>query len=163
MPPPSSADNPTMARRIALAATVPELNRGLAAFSRAVHEASIEPRLRELIQVRASQLNGCARCIQLHAVDAVRAGESHWRLHQVATWREAVCFDERERAALALTETLTLLPMHREVPDEVYDAAAAHFEATELASIVYLIAAINVRNRLNLFARRPPDPVPEGL
>jgi alkylhydroperoxidase family enzyme len=74
-----------------------------------------------------------------------------------------VCFDERERAALALTETLTLLPMHREVPDEVYDAAAAHFEATELASIVYLIAAINVRNRLNLFARRPPDPVPEGL
>lgn len=152
-----------MAQRIDLAATVPELHRGLAALSRAVHGAPIEPRLRELIQIRASQLNGCARCVQLHAVDAVRAGESHWRLHQVATWREAPCFDERERAALALTETLTLLPMHREVSDEVYDAAAAHFEAVELASIVYLIAAINVRNRLNLFARRGPEPIPEGL
>jgi AhpD family alkylhydroperoxidase len=146
-----------MKQRIDLARTVPELHRGLVAFERAVDAADIDPRLRELVRIRASQLNGCARCIQLHVTDALRAGEQQSRLDLLVAWREAPCFDDRERAALALTDAVTLLSATGSVDDAVYDEAAARFEPAELASLIYLITAINVRNRLNVTARRPPD------
>ncbi len=148
-----------MKQRIDLARTVPELHRGLYAFESAVDKAGIDPKLRELVRIRASELNGCARCIQLHVADALKAGEDESRLHFLPVWREATCFDDRERAALGLTDAMTLLPDAGNVPDEAYDAAAAQFDPVELASIIYLIAVINVWNRLNVTSRRPPEQV----
>jgi AhpD family alkylhydroperoxidase len=146
-----------MKQRIDLARTVPELHRGLYALESAVDGAPIDAKLRELVRIRASQLNGCARCIQLHVADALKAGEDEARLHFLSVWAEATCFDERERAALGLTDAITLLAERGSVPDEVYDTAAALFEPVELAGIIYLIATINVWNRLNVTARRPPE------
>jgi AhpD family alkylhydroperoxidase len=109
----------------------------------------------ELVHLRASQINGCAVCVDMHAKGARKAGESEERVFAVAAWRETPFFSEPERAALALTEALTRLADKAEpVPDAIWDAAAEHFDETQLGALVLEIATVNVWNRLNVGTRQ---------
>ena len=128
-------------------------------FSRAV---TLEHGLRHLIEVRASQINGCAFCLDMHWKDARAAGESEERLAMVAAWHESPLFDDRERAALALTEEMTLIA-DAHVSDEVWEAAAEHFDEAELAQLVFAITAINSWNRLSITARLEPGHYQPGM
>jgi AhpD family alkylhydroperoxidase len=114
-----------------------------------------DPALRELVRLRASQLNGCTYCIDLHAHDARAGGEDERRLWALSAWRETPFFSERERAALALTEAMTLLP-ERGVPDDVYAAAAEHFDEHELGQLMFAIVVINAWNRVGVGTRMAP-------
>lgn len=110
----------------------------------------LDPALVELIQIRASLLNGCAYCLHMHTSDARKAGEDEARLHMVGVWREARnFFTEKEQAALDLTEAVTLVHQGG-VPDDVYARAAAHFDETELGHVLALIFTINTWNRIAL-------------
>ncbi|MER5302059.1 carboxymuconolactone decarboxylase family protein [Streptomyces lasiicapitis] len=116
----------------------------------AAARAGLDPALVELIQIRASHLNGCAYCLHMHTNDARKAGESEDRLHMVAVWREARnFFTAKEQAALALTDAVTRVA-DAGVPDAVYAEAAAHFDETELAHVLGLIFTINTWNRIAL-------------
>ncbi|MFI1208208.1 carboxymuconolactone decarboxylase family protein [Streptomyces sp. NPDC020802] len=135
--------------RLDFAKSAPKVFRALVGFDAAAREG-LDPALVELIQIRASHLNHCAYCLHMHTNDARRAGECEDRLHLVAVWREAPhFFTERERAALALTEAVTLVA-DRGVPADVYAEAAVHFDDTELARVLALIFAINTWNRVAL-------------
>ena len=138
--------------RITFASTARDVYRAIAALDAS---APLEPRLRELVRIRASQINGCAFCVDMHSVDAQRAGELDRRIFALAAWRESPFFDDRERAALALTEAMTLLSEHG-VPDEVYDAAAAAFDETELGNLMGVIIAINAWNRVAVSTELQP-------
>lgn len=128
----------------------------LIAAGAVVAESSVPARTRELVKLRASQINGCGYCADMHAKDAVAAGEDWHRLNLVATWREATCFDEAERAALALAEEGTrLADAATGVSDEVWAAAAKHYDDEQLAALVFEIAMINAWNRLNVITQRP--------
>ena len=122
-------------------------------------EASVRQRLphslHELVKLRASQINGCAYCVDMHAHDAKAAGETDERLFALAAWREAPYYTEPERAALALTEAATRLADRVDpVPDEVWDEAARHFDDETLATLVMAIAAINSWNRIAISTRQ---------
>jgi AhpD family alkylhydroperoxidase len=122
----------------------------LNAVSKAVSRARV-PISRELVHLRASQINGCSVCVDMHAKAARRSGESEERVFAVAAWRETPYFSEAERAALALTESLTRLADRAEqVPDPIWDAAAEHFDETQLGALVLDIATVNLWNRLNI-------------
>ena len=109
----------------------------------------------ELVHLRASQINGCSVCVDMHAKAARRAGESEERVFAVAAWRETPYFSDAERAALALTEALTRLADRPEpVPDAIWDAAAEHFDEEQLGALVLDIATINLWNRLNVATRQ---------
>jgi AhpD family alkylhydroperoxidase len=131
-------------QRIDLKAATPEAYRAMAAFDRSIE---LDSALRELVKIRASQLNGCAYCIALHTRDARKAGESEQRLYALAAWRESPLFSERERAALELTDTITRIG-DGGVSDEVYGRAASEFSAAELANLIVAITAINAWNRI---------------
>jgi AhpD family alkylhydroperoxidase len=122
------------------------------AATRELDRAGIDPLLRELVRVRASQLNGCAYCIDMHTKDARAAGETEQRLYAVPAWRETPFFTERERAALALTEDVTLMTGEH-VPDAAYAAAAGQFSADEMAALVALIVTINAWNAIGVTTR----------
>jgi len=139
-------------QRIDLAAEAREAARGMAQFDRSIE---LDPRLRELVKIRASQLNGCAYCLDLHLSDAREMGETAQRLDTLAGWHDSPFFTARERAALALTEAITRLP-DGPVPDAVYEQAEHHFDPPELAQLIYAIAAINAWNRLSVTAQRLP-------
>ncbi|MBE1533653.1 carboxymuconolactone decarboxylase family protein [Actinomadura algeriensis] len=109
----------------------------------------------ELVKIRASQINGCAACTDMHTKDAAHAGESAVRLNLIAAWREATVFTDAERAALELTEQGTRLADGGGVTDEVWANAAKHYDEDQLASLVFLIAIINAWNRLNAIVRQP--------
>ena len=106
-------------------------------------------RLRELVRVRASQINGCAYCIDMHTKDARAVGETEQRIYALNAWAETPFFTPRERAALAFTESVTLLAQTR-VPDRAYDEVAAHFSKNEVAALLSLIVAINAWNALGV-------------
>ena len=126
----------------------------LNALARSISRARV-PINRELVHLRASQINGCSVCVDMHAKAARAAGESEERLFAVAAWRDAPFFDEVERAALALTESLTRIADKDEpVPDDIWAAAAEHFDEPQLAGLVLDIALINVWNRLNTATRQ---------
>ena len=125
----------------------PILPRSLEALGDAVEKSGLDKRLIELVKIRASQINGCAFCLNMHSVDARKLGESQERLDLVPAWREARCFSARERAALAWTEALTLISAGS-VPDEIYGEAARQFSAEELANLTAAIVAINGWNRI---------------
>jgi AhpD family alkylhydroperoxidase len=120
-------------------------------------EASIEldRGLRELVNMRVSQLNGCAFCLDMHWKDARAAGEEEHRLYLLAAWRESPVYSEREQAALDLCEAMTLIHTGH-VPDAVWDRARAAFEDAELAQLVFQITAINAWNRLMITSRTEP-------
>ena len=115
--------------------------------------AGIERSLLNLVNLRASQINGCAWCVDMHTKDARAAGETEQRLYLVSAWREAPFFSERERAALAWTESVTLVS-HDHVPDHVYDYVRQYFTETELAYLTLAIVAINGWNRFNVSMRK---------
>lgn len=141
--------NVTGTARLNLAKAAPKVFRALIGFDAAAREG-LDPALVELIQIRASHLNRCAYCLHMHTNDARKAGESEDRLHMVPVWREARhFFTEREQAALALTEAVTLVADHG-VTDEVYAEAAVSFDEQELAHVLSLILTINTWNRVAL-------------
>lgn len=115
----------------------------------------LDPVVNELVRLRASVLNGCAYCVDMHTKDARAKGETEQRLYAVAAWTEAPFFTERERAALALTDSITLLA-ETKVPREVYDAAREHFEDEELVQLIWAITVINAWNRLAVATRMLP-------
>jgi AhpD family alkylhydroperoxidase len=148
--------NIAMEPRLDYKAASPDAFKALLALEAAVHKLGIEPSLIELIKLRASQLNGCAFCVDMHASDALKAGETQRRLNSVAVWREAPFFTARERAALAWTESLTLLAQTH-APDEDYEQLRAQFSDSEMVNIGLAICAINSWNRLAVgFRAMPP-------
>ncbi|MGW6273357.1 carboxymuconolactone decarboxylase family protein [Streptomyces sp. NPDC055060] len=127
-------------------------------------ESTLPAATRELVLLRASQINGCAGCVDMHTKDAAHAGESPVRLHLVAAWREATVFTEAERAALELTEEGTrIADAAGGVPDEVWANAAKHYDEEELAALVTLIAVINAFNRGNVITRQPAGDYEVGM
>jgi AhpD family alkylhydroperoxidase len=133
----------------------PAIPTSLRALGEAPVTADMNKKLLELVKLRASQLNGCAFCLNMHSVEARKLGEEQLRLDLVAAWREAPCFDERERAALAWTEALTALsPDH--VPDEVYAMAKAPFSDEEFVNLTAAVVAINGWNRIAVAFRFVP-------
>jgi AhpD family alkylhydroperoxidase len=134
--------------------TLPEASQAMSALERVVSSSTLEPPLRELVKLRASQINGCAYCVDMHTKDARAMGEDEQRLHLVSVWREAPSFTDRERAALAWTEALTLLP-ETGAPDETYEAMAAEFDPAEQVALTLAIIAINGWNRLAVGFRQP--------
>lgn len=151
-----------MTQRLNPAAQAPDLYKAYYAFSQAVAKSGIEESLRDLIHVRASQINGCAFCLDMHVKEAAIHGERALRLHHLAIWRESPLFTDRERAALAWTESLTRLGEHG-VPDEVYEDARMHFSEKELAGLAFVVAEINGWNRLSIAFRNPPGSMDQAL
>jgi AhpD family alkylhydroperoxidase len=117
---------------------------------------ALPEKLLELVHLRASQINGCSACVDMHPRIAKKAGETDERLFAVSAWRETPYFSDAERAALALTEALTRLSDRSDpVPDPVWNEADKHFKEPELAALILAIANINVWNRLNVAVRQP--------
>jgi AhpD family alkylhydroperoxidase len=128
----------------------------LIAASRAVSATGLPAATRHLVEIRASQINGCGFCTDMHTKDALAGGESVTRLNLVAAWREATVFSDSERAALELTEQGTrLADAAGGVADECWADAAKHFDEAQLAGLVMLISVINAFNRLNVIIRQP--------
>jgi len=144
-----------MQPRIDIAHVKPDAYKAMRGLQAYVDDTGLEPSLRHLVQIRASQINGCAFCVHMHLGDARKAGESQERLDLVAVWREAPLFTARERAALAWTEALTLLA-DSHVPDDVYAAARAEFSESEMVDLAMAVVAINGWNRLMVSFRIPP-------
>lgn len=118
-------------------------------------ESGLEPLLIELVKMRASQINGCAYCIDMHSLDARAQGETEQRLYALSAWSETPFFNERERAALLWTEKLTQISLDH-VPDEVYEQVQPHFTDKELADLTLLVATINAWNRFAISFRSVP-------
>jgi AhpD family alkylhydroperoxidase len=142
-------------RRADVRHDAPDAYRALAALTRA---ATLDHSLAELVKVRASQINGCAYCIDQHIRVALKGGEHQRRLDTLAVWRETPFFDERERAALALTEALTRISQ-APVPEEAYAEAAELFEGPELTALVVVITGINAWNRVMMASGEQPPPI----
>jgi AhpD family alkylhydroperoxidase len=120
------------------------------AINSAARKAGLPPSTIDLVEMRASQINGCAVCLDMHSRAAKKAGESDERLLTLAGWRDTPYFSDAERAALALTEAGTRIADRGEVPDAVFDEAAEHYDEAALGAIVFAIATINAFNRLNV-------------
>ncbi|HEU4846349.1 MAG TPA: carboxymuconolactone decarboxylase family protein [Burkholderiaceae bacterium] len=133
----------------------PDALKAMIALEGAVNKLGLETSLLDLIKLRASQINGCAFCVDLHSSDARKAGESERRLYAVAVWREAPFFTERERAALAWTEAVTLISQTH-APDADYEKLCAHFSDAEQVNLTVAIATINGWNRLAIGFRKSP-------
>jgi AhpD family alkylhydroperoxidase len=140
--------------RIDYARVMPQAREGMMGLQKAADAADLDPMLVELVKIRASQLNGCAFCLDMHTKDARALGEDEQRLHLVAAWREAPGFSEQERAALAWTESLTLLPQTG-APDDVFEQLRACFGEEEIVGLTLAIVAINGWNRLAVGMRTP--------
>ena len=141
--------------RLAVDELVPHISKAMNALEAATRKVSLEAPLLELVRARASQLNGCAYCVDMHTRDARKGGESEQRLYALPVWRETPFFTARERAALELTEAVTRLT-DGEVGDAVFERAAARFTEVELAELIWVIAVINTWNRLGATARPWP-------
>ena len=134
---------------------VPDAMKALQALGE-LTKNGLPEKLLELVHLRASQINGCSACVDMHPKLAKRAGETDERLFSVAAWRDTPYFTEGERAALALTEALTRISDRADpVPDQVWSEADKHFDEHELAALILAIANINVWNRLNVAVRQP--------
>ena len=143
------------ARMINPAMIVPDALPALQALGTVVRKSGAPTRLLELVHLRASQINGCSVCVDMHGRFLRKAGETDERLFAVAAWREAPYFTEAERAALALTEAMTRLSDRMDpVPDAIWEEAARHYEEPILAALVLSIAAVNLWNRLNAATRQ---------
>lgn len=139
---------------------VPNAMQALMALSESANGA-LPSRTLDLVHLRASQINGCSLCVEMHSSDMQRAGETTERLVSVAAWREAPYFDDAERAALALTEAATRLSDRPDpVPDDVWAEAARHYDERALAALVIAVASINTWNRLNVATRQVAGSVP---
>ena len=141
--------------RVSYAQVAPHTFKALLGLEKAMGESSLEKSLHELIKIRASQLNACAYCIDLHISDALKLGETPRRIYALSAWHETPFFTERERAALLWTETLTLLA-EKGAPQAIYNQVAEQFNERELADLTFAIATINAWNRFGVgFAMQP--------
>ena len=143
-----------MERRIDAAKAAPGARQAMYAVEMYVRQSGLEHSLLELVKMRASQINGCAFCLDMHSKDARAAGETEQRLYALNAWEEAPFYTDRERAALEWTESVTLVAQTH-VPDEVYERVRKHFSETELVNLTMAIVAINGWNRLNVAFRTP--------
>lgn len=145
--------------RVALKKITPDVSTAMgslhAAAVTAAQEAKLEPDLLELVRIRASQINGCAFCLDMHTRDARERGETEQRIYTLNAWRETPFFTERERAALALTEAVTLVHDGR-VPDAVYAEAAGVFDENQIAALIWAATVINAYNRIAIATRMVP-------
>lgn len=132
-----------------------KLLKHFAMAGKVVTDSGLPMTTQELVKIRASQINGCAGCLDMHTKEAAAAGETAQRLHLVAAWREAKVFTEAERAALELTEHGTRLADGTGVADAVWENAAKHYDEEQLLALVSLIAVINAFNRLNVLTQQP--------
>ncbi|MGQ4600249.1 carboxymuconolactone decarboxylase family protein [Nocardia sp. R6R-6] len=123
--------------------------------SKVVNESTLPAATHELVKIRASQINGCGYCTDMHTKDAAHAGETSVRLNLVAAWHEATVFTEAERAALALTEEATRIGDGRAVSDAVWQEVRKHYDDDQIAALIAAIAVINAWNRVNVIARTP--------
>jgi len=144
-----------MQPRINVAKVAPAAHKAVLGMETYLHQSGLEAPLRNLIYLRASQINGCAYCIDMHWKDLRAGGETEQRLYGLDAWDESPYYTDRERAALAWTEAVTRVS-DGHVPDEVYERVRPHFNEKELADLTLAIAAINVWNRLNIALRTVP-------
>ena len=133
----------------------PNAIKGLLGLEEQIAKSGFEKPLIELIRLRASQINGCAYCVDLHSTDARKGGETERRLATLPLWRETPFFSERERAALEWTESVTLVAQTH-VPDEVWQRVRAHFSDAEMVDLTLLVCAINAWNRFAIAFRKLP-------
>lgn len=152
-------NNSASISRVALKKSTPDVSAAMgslhAAAVSAARDAKVEPELLELIRIRASQINGCAFCLDMHTKDARAAGETEQRVYALSAWRETPFFTGRERAALALTEAVTLVH-DGQVPDAVYAEAAEAFDETQIAALIWAATVINAYNRIAIATRMVP-------
>jgi AhpD family alkylhydroperoxidase len=152
----TTTTNTSVPVRLEFDSHAPGFARALAKLDQAataeLDRVEFDPQLRELVRVRASQLNGCAYCIDMHSIDARAIGETEQRLYSLPAWRETPFFTDRERAALGFTESVTLLAVDH-VPTAEYAAVAAHFTADEIAALLALIVTINAWNAVGVSTR----------
>ncbi|HLG64986.1 MAG TPA: carboxymuconolactone decarboxylase family protein [Ktedonosporobacter sp.] len=141
-----------MTTRLDFAKAAPGAYRAMSQLEQYVRNCGLERSLIELVKIRASQINGCAYCLDMHTKDARAAGESEQRIYLVSAWREAPFYSERERAALEWTEALTLIA-ENEVSDELYERVKPHFTDEELVNLSLAIVTINGWNRLTISSR----------
>jgi AhpD family alkylhydroperoxidase len=132
-----------------------KITKYIVSASKVISDSTLPATTQELVKLRASQINGCGFCTDMHSKDAAAAGETQVRLNLVAAWREAKVFTEAERAALELTEQGTRIADSAGVSDEAWANAAKHYEEEQLVSLVSLIAIINAANRVNVIVRQP--------
>lgn len=135
----------------------------LQSAGKVVADSTLPAATQELVKIRASQINGCGFCLDMHTKDAAQAGESAVRLNLVAAWREATVFTEAERAALELAEQGTRIADGTGVTDEAWANAAKHYDEEQLAALVSLIAVINTWNRMNVITRLPAGDYQPGM
>ena len=144
-----------MQSRVEYQKVAPGVSQAMSQLERQVRESGLEAPLLELVKTRASQINGCAFCLDMHTKDARARGESEQRLYALSAWRETPFYTDRERAALAWTEAVTLVA-ETHVPDDVYEQARKQFSEQELANLTLAIVAINGWNRLAISFRTVP-------
>ena len=144
-----------MKERLNYAEVAPGAFKSMLEMEKYVAGSGIEHSLYELVKTRASQINGCAYCLDMHTKDARKAGETEQRLYALSAWRETPFYTERERAALAWTEAITLIS-EDEVSDTLYEATRAHFSEKEMVDLTMSIIAINGWNRLAIAFRKLP-------
>ncbi|HEX9044512.1 MAG TPA: carboxymuconolactone decarboxylase family protein [Candidatus Limnocylindrales bacterium] len=140
--------------RLDYGSVLPAASEAIGGLETVVRQSTLEPKLLELVRLRASQINGCAYCVDMHTKDAEAIGETSQRLHLAAVWPEAPVYSERERAALAWTEAITLLA-ESGAPDEAYAELERVFEPAEIVALTLAIVAINSWNRFSVGFRRP--------
>lgn len=145
-----------MDKRMNLSAVSPEAYEAMIGLEKYVAKSGLDRKLYELIKLRASQINGCAYCINMHTRDALKMGETAQRLFLLDAWEETELYSEKERAVLALTEAMTLVS-ETHVPDDVYNAARAELTDKELAAVIMAVVAINGWNRIAITGRSPLD------
>ena len=151
-----------MSQRLNYFEQSPELTQRLLEFSGAVKKSSLGNTVIDLINIRASQLNGCAFCLDMHCKEARIHGEQELRIYHVSIWRESPLFSEKEKAALEWTEAVTKLSEHG-VSDEVYDRVRAQFSEAQISELTFAVGVINLWNRLNISFRTVPGSFDEML
>lgn len=145
-----------MNKRINVSQVSPEAYEAMIGLEKYLAASGLDKKLYELIKTRASQINGCSYCINMHTRDAMKMGETAQRLFLLDAWRETDLYTDKERAALALTEAMTLIA-GKHVSDEVYNEAAAHLTEKELAAVIMAVVAINGWNRIAITTHSPLD------
>jgi AhpD family alkylhydroperoxidase len=143
-----------MSNRININEAEPAAMKAMMALEHYIESTPLITKHKDLIRIRASQINGCAYCVDMHTRDARKAGETEQRIYNIGTWRDTPFFDEQERAVLALTEEVTLIGNH--VADETYNKAATLFEESYLAQLLMAIIAINAWNRFAISTKMEP-------
>jgi AhpD family alkylhydroperoxidase len=144
-----------MKERLNYAEIAPEALTGMFELEKYLRSSGLERPLYELVKIRASQMNGCAYCIDMHTKDARKAGETEQRIYALSAWRETPFYTERERAALAWTEALTLIA-ENDVPDALYETTCEYFSEKEMIALTMAVVAINGWNRLAVSFRKVP-------